>query len=83
MPVYSFNHSSDLCDRVQQQIDITYIRQVADNNWFAGQDRCGDQGKRGILGAADVHYASQRFSASDEILFHKVPRKVSLLTTAL
>ena len=75
MSVYPLNDRSDLSDGVQQQIDITDIRKIADDHRFTCQDRCGDQCKCGILRTADIYDASQRFSAFDEILFHILPRE--------
>ncbi len=68
--VHPLNHGADVADGIQHDVDVADIGEIVDENCFVGHDGGCQDGERGILRAANLHFADQSVAALYDVLFH-------------
>ena len=73
VPVGPLHLSAQVPDRIQQCVDIAYIRQVLDHHILIGHDGRRQDPQSRIFCSADGHVSHQGVAALHNILFHSAP----------
>jgi len=68
--VTEFDLGSHGGEKIAGGLDVSYLRNVFEDDGFVGEQGGGHAGKRGIFCAADVDGAEQRLAAADDEFVH-------------